>query len=84
MSIDLTLHFPVNSLAPPARPMDTETTQCADVFVIVDDGVIENDESFFLHLHIEDPIQRLFANVSNSPTPVTILDNDGKSWVPKF
>ena len=88
MSANQTLHFLVNSLSPPTRPMDNGTTQCVDVFIIVDDSIIEDDENFFLQLHIEDPIQSLYASISDSPTPVTILDNDGKIiiifWLPKF
>ena len=74
----MTFHFTIDSLSPPARPSDPETTQCTDAFIIVNDNIIENDESFLLQLHIEDPIQSLFASISNSPTHVIIIDDDGK------
>ena len=77
MSSNVTLHFSATS-ARPLLPLDSTSTQCAEIFIIVSDDVIEYDEEFYLKLFVDDPIEQLFVSFPSTSTRVRIEDDDGK------
>ena len=53
--------------------------QC-DQVIIIDDGILENNETFFVQLESTDDVVNALLN----PAPVTIIDDDCEIWIIQY
>ena len=53
--------------------------QC-DQVIIIDDGILENNETFFVQLESSDDV----VTVSLNSAPVTIIDDDCEFWIIQY